>query len=101
MDWITTSGRTLHEAKSNALDQLGIVADDAEFDVINDVEKGLFGRVKTEAKIRRIKGQIRQTKTRLRELKSRGGDDDEKESNKAMIKVYENVLGVQFRRPED
>ncbi|MFT7473887.1 MAG: spoIIIJ-associated protein [Verrucomicrobiales bacterium] len=52
MDWITTSGRTLDEAKSNALDQLGIVADDAEFDVVNEVEKGLFGRVKSEAKIR-------------------------------------------------
>ena len=52
MDWITTSGRTLDEAKSNALDQLGIVADEAEFDVVNDVEKGLFGRVKNEAKIR-------------------------------------------------
>jgi spoIIIJ-associated protein len=52
MDWITTSGRTLDEAKSNALDQLGIVADDAEFDVVNDVDKGLFGRVKSEAKIR-------------------------------------------------
>lgn len=52
MDWITTSGKTLDEAKSHALDQLGIVADEAEFDVVNDVEKGLFGRVKTEAKIR-------------------------------------------------
>ena len=52
MDWITTSGRTLDEAKSHALDQLGIVADEAEFDVVNDVEKGLFGRIKTEAKIR-------------------------------------------------
>ena len=52
MDWITTSGRTLHEAKSNALDQLGIVADEAEFDVVNDVEKGLFGRVKKDARVR-------------------------------------------------
>lgn len=52
MDWITTTGSSLHEAKSNALDQLGIVADEAEFDVVNDVEKGLFGRVKTEARIR-------------------------------------------------
>lgn len=52
MDWITTSGRTLDEAKSNALDQLGIVADEAEFDIVNDVEKGLFGRIKTEAKVR-------------------------------------------------
>ncbi len=52
MDWITTSGRTLDEAKGHALDQLGIVADEAEFDVVNDVEKGLFGRIKTEAKVR-------------------------------------------------
>lgn len=52
MDWITTSGKSLDEAKSHALDQLGIVADEAEFDVVNDVEKGLFGRIKTEAKIR-------------------------------------------------
>lgn len=52
MDWITTSGASIDEAKSNALDQLGIVADEAEFDIVNDVEKGLFGRIKTEAKIR-------------------------------------------------
>jgi spoIIIJ-associated protein len=52
MDWITTSGSSIDEAKSNALDQLGIVADEAEFDIVNDVEKGLFGRVKTEAKVR-------------------------------------------------
>ncbi|MGI9604986.1 MAG: RNA-binding cell elongation regulator Jag/EloR [Acidimicrobiales bacterium] len=52
MDWITTSGKTLDEAKSNALDQLGIVADEAEFDIINDVEKNFLGRVKTEAKVR-------------------------------------------------
>jgi len=52
MDWITTSGGSLDEAKSHALDQLGIVADEAEFDIINDVEKSFFGRVKTEAKVR-------------------------------------------------
>jgi len=52
MNWITTSGRSLDEAKSHALDQLGIVADEAEFDIVNDVEKGLFGRIKTEAKVR-------------------------------------------------
>jgi len=52
MDWITTSGGSIDEAKSNALDQLGIVADEAEFDIINDVEKNFFGRVKSEAKVR-------------------------------------------------
>ncbi len=59
MDWITTSGRSLDEAKSHALDQLGIVADEAEFEVVNDVEKSLFGRVKTEARVRaRVKPKV-------------------------------------------
>ncbi len=59
MDWITTSGRSLDEAKSNALDQLGIVADEAEFEIINDVEKGLFGRIKTDARVRtRVKPKV-------------------------------------------
>ena len=72
MDWITTSGRTLDEAKSHALDQLGIVADDAEFDVVNDVEKGLFGRVKNEAKIR-ARVRPRQTATKDDRGRRRGG----------------------------
>jgi spoIIIJ-associated protein len=68
MDWITTSGRTLDEAKSHALDQLGIVADEAEFDVVNDVEKGLFGRVKSEAKIR---ARVRPKQTAVKEDRGR------------------------------
>lgn len=68
MDWITTSGRTLDEAKSHALDQLGIVADEAEFDVVSDVEKGLFGRVKSEAKIR---ARVRPKQTAVKEDRGR------------------------------
>jgi spoIIIJ-associated protein len=80
MDWITTSGRTLDEAKSHALDQLGIVADDAEFDVVNDVEKGLFGRVKTEAKIR-ARVRPRQTATKDERGRRRGGGGNTKSRN--------------------
>ncbi len=68
MDWITTSGRTLDEAKSHALDQLGIVADEAEFDIVSDVEKGLFGRVKSEAKIR---ARVRPKQTAVKEDRGR------------------------------
>jgi len=68
MDWITTSGRTLDEAKSHALDQLGIVADEAEFDIVSDVEKGLFGRVKSEAKIR---ARVRPKQTAVKEERGR------------------------------
>ncbi len=68
MDWITTSGRTLDEAKSHALDQLGIVADEAEFDIVSDVDKGLFGRVKSEAKIR---ARVRPKQTAVKEDRGR------------------------------
>ena len=92
MDWITTSGTTLDEAKSNALDQLGIVADEAEFDVVNDVQKGLFGRVKVEAKVRarvrprqpaakderrsRNGGNRNRNRNRNRSGKSQGGNNN-------------------------
>jgi spoIIIJ-associated protein len=74
MDWITTSGRTLDEAKSNALDQLGIVADEAEFDIVNDVDKGLFGRIKTEAKVRtRVRPKQPATTDNTRRRGGKGG----------------------------
>jgi len=74
MDWITTSGASIDEAKSNALDQLGIVADEAEFDVVNDVEKGLFGRIKTEAKIRaRVRPKAPAAKEDRRRRGGKGG----------------------------
>lgn len=99
MDWITTSGSTLHEAKSNALDQLGIVADEAEFDVVNDVEKNFFGRVKTEARVRaRVKpkqipekdernsrrrnsGSKSNNRNRSNSNKGRGGSDNSNKGN--------------------
>ena len=84
MDWITTTGSSLHEAKSNALDQLGIVADEAEFDVVNDVEKGLFGRVKNEARIRaRVKPrQIVEKEDRGNRRRNSGSKNNGRRNNK-------------------
>ncbi len=111
MDWITTTGSSLHEAKSNALDQLGIVADEAEFDVVNDVEKGLFGRVKTEARIRaRVKprqipekedrGNRRRnsgSKNNGRRNKSRGDGGSNRQSNGGKQKNSQNGNGKSER----
>ncbi len=84
MDWITTSGRTLDEAKSHALDQLGIVADEAEFDVVNDVEKGLFGRVKNEARIRaRVRPKQTATKDDRGRRRTGGGGSGRNRNQKA------------------
>ena len=52
MEWVETTGRTVDEAKSAALDQLGVGEDDAEFEVMDEPRSGLFGRVRGEARVR-------------------------------------------------
>ena len=49
---VETTGKTIEEAKSIALDQLGVAEDDAEFEVLEEPSAGLFGRVRGEARVR-------------------------------------------------
>ena len=52
MEWVETTGKSLEEAKSLALDQLGVAADEAEFEVVEEPRSGLFGRTRGEARVR-------------------------------------------------
>ncbi len=52
MQWVETTGRTVDDAKEAALDQLGIDASEAEFEVLEEAKTGLFGRVRSEARVR-------------------------------------------------
>jgi spoIIIJ-associated protein len=52
MQWVETTGRTVDEAKSIALDQLGVADDDAEFEILEEPKAGLFGRTRGEARVR-------------------------------------------------
>jgi spoIIIJ-associated protein len=52
MDWVETRGRTVEEAKDRALDQLGVSAADADFEVLEEPRSGLFGLRRTEARVR-------------------------------------------------
>ena len=52
MEWVETTGRTVEEAKDAALDQLGVDEQEAEFDVLEEARSGLFGRLRTEARVR-------------------------------------------------
>lgn len=52
MEWVETTGRTLEEAKDAALDELGVDEADAEFEVVEEAKSGLFGRVRSEARVR-------------------------------------------------
>jgi spoIIIJ-associated protein len=52
VEWVVTSGRTVEEAIEHALDQLGVDEQDAEVEVVQDAQKGLFGRLRAEAQVR-------------------------------------------------
>lgn len=52
MEWVETTGRTVEEAKDAALDQLGVDEQDAEFEVLEEPKSGLFGRLRSEARVR-------------------------------------------------
>ncbi|HKE72403.1 MAG TPA: RNA-binding cell elongation regulator Jag/EloR [Acidimicrobiales bacterium] len=52
MEWVVTTGRTIEEATEAALDQLGVDERDAEVEVVQEPQKGLFGRLRSEAQVR-------------------------------------------------
>ena len=52
MEWVEVTGKTVEEAKDAALDQLGVDEADAEFEVVEEARAGLFGRLRSEARVR-------------------------------------------------
>ena len=52
MEWVETTAKSLDEAKDLALDQLGVAADEAEFEILEEPRNGLFGRTRGEARVR-------------------------------------------------
>ena len=64
MEWVETTGKTVEEAKEMALDQLGVDAQDAEFEVVAEPKGGLFGRLRAEA---RVRARVRPTQPRPKE----------------------------------
>jgi spoIIIJ-associated protein len=78
MEWVETTGRTVDEAKSKALDQLGVAEDDAEITILDEPKPGLFGRVRGEARVRaRVRPTQPRPKADRRERKKRGDKADD------------------------
>jgi spoIIIJ-associated protein len=76
MQWVETTGRSVEEAKDAALDQLGVDEQDAEFEVLEESKMGLFGRVRSEA---RVRARVRPTRPRPKDdrrdrRRRRGGE---------------------------
>ena len=78
MEWVETTGRIVDEAKSKALDQLGVAEDDAEITILDEPKPGLFGRVRGEARVRaRVRPTQPRPKADRRERKKRGDKADD------------------------
>lgn len=74
MEWVETTGKTVEEAKEAALDQLGVDEQDAEFEVVSEPKGGLFGRLRSEARVRaRVRPTRPRAKDERRERRRRGG----------------------------
>ena len=85
MEWVTISAATVEDAKMMALDQLGVAAEDAEIEVVEEPRSGLFGRTRGEAKVRaRVKpAAVRTTRRERGERRSGRGRDGERGGNPA------------------
>jgi spoIIIJ-associated protein len=79
MEWVETTAKTIEEAKSIALDQLGVGDEDAEFEILDEPRPGLFGRMRGEA---RVRARVRPTRPRprleRRDRKRKGGSSDDR-----------------------
>src|SRR4249919_3694151 len=69
MEWVETTARTVEEAQELALDQLGVVADEADFEVLAEPKQGLFGRLRGEA---RVRARVRPAPVRPKQERRRG-----------------------------
>ncbi len=81
MEWVETTAKTVEAAKDAALDRLGVAADEAEFEVLEEPRPGLFGRTRGEARVRaRVQpAQVRPKQERRR----RGAKDKERGGSKS------------------
>jgi spoIIIJ-associated protein len=52
VEWVEVTAKTIEEAKDEALDQLGVDESEAEFDLLEEPKAGLFGRLRSEARVR-------------------------------------------------
>ena len=73
MEWVETTAKTIEAAREAALDQLGVAADEAEFDILDEPKPGLFGRVRGEA---RVRARVRPTAVRPKQERRRKGRAD-------------------------
>lgn len=72
MDWIEVTARTVDDAKELALDRLGVVEDELEYEVLDEARSGFIGIGRTDARIRARVKPISREKPQDRRKRRRG-----------------------------
>jgi spoIIIJ-associated protein len=98
MEWVTITAATMEDAKAMALDQLGVAAEDAEIEVIEEPKPGLFGRMRGEAVVR---ARVRPTSTRDSSRRERGGERGERNDRRGGRSRQRNRGGDRRRERSD
>ena len=76
MQWVETRGASIDIAVDRALDELGVDRSEAEIEILDDVKTGLFGRVKSEARVRvRVVPRAQRPKMERRDRKKKPSRD--------------------------
>jgi spoIIIJ-associated protein len=70
MEWVETTAKTIEDARDAALDQLGVGADEAEIEIVEEPKAGLFGRMRGEA---RLRARVKPTPARSKQDRRRRG----------------------------
>src|SRR4051794_16630078 len=74
MEWVETTGKTVEAAKDAALDELGVDEADAEFEVLEEPRRGLFGLLGSDARVRaRVRPTVPRPKDDRRDRRRRSG----------------------------
>jgi spoIIIJ-associated protein len=80
VEWVEVTAKTVEEAKEMALDQLGVDESDAEFEVLEEPKAGLFGLLRSAARVRaRVVPTAARPKQERRDRKRSGGGGGRRE----------------------
>lgn len=88
MEWVNTTADTVEAATEEALDLLGVTIDEVELEVVEEPQRGLFGRTRGQARVRaRLRpAEIRPKQDRRRrgrDKRSRSGERSESQASTA------------------
>jgi len=77
MEWVETTAKTIDAAREIALDRLGVHADEAEIEIVEEPKSGLFGLMRGEA---RVRARVKPTQVRPKPERRRRGRSERSSS---------------------